>query len=134
MALHPILNEKLNAAVLADLDLQTTRRDAVLPAVPGKVQAVIGMRRAGKTTFLRQLQGDWRTSAPAERVVYLSFDDDRLSDLPVEQLGLALEEYYRELSTPVEGDSDETSFDETSFDETDSGETGFPPPGDEGQV
>jgi len=95
MPLHPILNEKLNAAVLADLDLQTTRRDAVLAAVPGKVQAVIGMRRAGKTTFLRQLQGDWRTSAPAERVVYLSFDDDRLSDLPVEQLGLALEEYYR---------------------------------------
>ncbi len=95
MTLHPILSEKLNAAVLADLDLRATRRDAVLPAVPRKVQAVIGMRRAGKTTFLRQLQEDWRTSAPAERVVYLSFDDDRLSDLPVEQLGLALEEYYR---------------------------------------
>ena len=95
MALHPILNEKLNAAVLADLHFQATRRDAVLPAVPGKVQAVIGMRRAGKTTFLRQLQGEWRTAAPAERVVYLSFDDDRLSDLPAEQLGLVLEEYYR---------------------------------------
>jgi uncharacterized protein len=95
MALHPILNEKLNSAVLADFDFRATRRDAVLPAVPGKVQAVIGMRRAGKTTFLRQLQVDRRTSAPAERAVYLSFDDDRLSDLPVEQLGLLLEEYYR---------------------------------------
>lgn len=38
---------------------------------------------------------DRRTSAPAERAVYLSFGDDRLADLPVEQLGLLLEEYYR---------------------------------------
>jgi predicted AAA+ superfamily ATPase len=37
---------------------------------------------------------DRRTSAPAERAVYLSFDD-RLAYLPVEQLGLLLEEYYR---------------------------------------
>lgn len=67
----------------------------MLPAVPGKVHAVIGMRRAGKTTFLRQLQEEWRNSVPPERVVYLSFDDDRLTDLPMEQLGLVLEEYYR---------------------------------------
>jgi hypothetical protein len=95
MALHPILNEKLNAALSAELDFLGTRRDAVLPAVPRKVQAVIGMRRAGKTTFLQQLQADRRISVPTERVVYLSFDDDRLSDLPAEQLGLLLEEYYR---------------------------------------
>lgn len=95
MALHPVLNEKLNAAVLAGPHLKATRRDSVLPAVPGKVHAVIGMRRAGKTTFLRQLQAEWRISIPPERVVYLSFDDDRLTDLPMEQLGLLLEEYYR---------------------------------------
>jgi len=95
MQLHPVLLEKLNAAVLAGPPLRATWRDAVLPPVPGKVQAVIGMRRAGKTTFLRQLQAGWRAYAPAERVVYLSFDDDRLSELPVEQLNLVLEEYYR---------------------------------------
>ncbi|MDI6809985.1 MAG: ATP-binding protein [Candidatus Eisenbacteria bacterium] len=95
MALHPVLNEKLNTAVLPIPQLRATRRDAVLPAVPGKVHAVIGMRRAGKTTFLRQLQAEWRNSIPPERVVYLSFDDDRLADLPMEQLGLLLEEYYR---------------------------------------
>ena len=67
----------------------------MLPAVPGKVHAVIGMRRAGKTTFLRQLQEERRNSLPPERVVYLSFDDDRLADLQMEQLGLLLEEYYR---------------------------------------
>ena len=42
------------------LDTQTaalpvlTRRDVWLPAVPGKAMAVIGMRRAGKTSFLWQ--------------------------------------------------------------------------------
>lgn len=95
MTLHPVLNEKLNTAVLPMPQPQATRRDAVLPGVPGKVHAVIGMRRAGKTTFLRQLQAEWRKSIPPERVVYLSFDDDRLADLPMEQLGLLLEEYYR---------------------------------------
>lgn len=95
MALHPVLNEKLNAAVLPMPQLLTTRREAELPTVTGKVYAVIGMRRAGKTTFLRQLQAEWRNSIPPEQVIYLSFDDDRLADLPVEQLGLLLEEYYR---------------------------------------
>src|SRR3989304_8715092 len=95
MVLHPVLNEKLNTAVLPIPQLRATRRDAVLPAVPGKVHAVIGMRRAGKTTFLRQLQAEWRNSIPPERVVYLSFDDDRLADMPMEQLSLLLEEYYR---------------------------------------
>jgi len=95
MALHPVLNEKLNTAVLPVQQLLATRRNAVLPVVPGKVHAVIGMRRAGKTTFLRQLQAEWRNSIPPERVVYLSFDDDRLADLPMEQLSLLLEEYYR---------------------------------------
>ena len=95
MALHPVLNEKLNAAILAIPKSQATRRDAALPAVPGKVHAVIGMRRSGKTTFLRQLQEEWRRTLPPERVVYLSFDDDRLADLSSEQLSLLLEEYYR---------------------------------------
>jgi len=95
MSLHPVLNEKLNAAVAPGPALATTRRDAVLPAIPGKVHAVVGMRRAGKTTYLQQLQSQWRTSAEAARVVYLSFDDDRLADLPLEQLGILLEEYYR---------------------------------------
>jgi len=72
-----------------------TRRDARLPAVPGKVHAVIGMRRAGKTTFLRQLLDERRATGPVERAVYLSFDDDRLARLELEQLGFLLEEYYR---------------------------------------
>jgi predicted AAA+ superfamily ATPase len=37
-----------------------TRRDTLLPAVEGKVHAAIGMRRTGKTTFLRQLLNERR--------------------------------------------------------------------------
>ena len=81
MSLHPILLEKLNAALLPTAMTGMTVRDARLPAVPGKVHAVIGMRRAGKTTFLRQLQAERRSSLPPERALYLSFDDDRLAGL-----------------------------------------------------
>jgi len=95
MSLHPVLNEKLNAAVAPGPELVATRRDAALPAIPGKVHAVIGMRRAGKTTYLRQLQSLWRASVEPARVVYLNFEDDRLAGLPLEQLGMLLEEYYR---------------------------------------
>ena len=95
MVLHPILLEKLNEAVLAGEGPPFTRRDARLPAIPGKVHAVIGMRRAGKTTFLRQLQSERRKTHPPERAVYISFDDDRLMDLPPGQLSQLVEEYYR---------------------------------------
>ncbi|MDP2956356.1 MAG: ATP-binding protein [Longimicrobiales bacterium] len=95
MSLHPILAEKLSASVAEAEPPRFTRRDAALPAVAGKAHAVIGMRRAGKTTFLRQLMAERRLALPPERAVYLSFDDDRLAGLPVEQLGLLLEEHYR---------------------------------------
>lgn len=95
MPLHPVLVEKLNAALAPAPRQPFTRRDARLPMVPGKVHAVIGMRRAGKTTFLRQLQATRRESLPPERTVFMSFDDDRLAELTVEQLALLLEEYYR---------------------------------------
>src|SRR4051794_23401606 len=95
MPLHPILLEKLNAALAPKEPPPFTRRDALLPAVPGKVHAVIGMRRAGKTTFLRQLQAVRRQSLPPERAVFVSFDDDRLAEASAEQLAFLLEEYYR---------------------------------------
>lgn len=95
MSLHPVLLEKLNTALLPLPPANLTARDARLPAAPGKVHAVIGMRRSGKTTFLRQLQTERRRVLAPERAVYLSFDDDRLAGLGVDQLSLLLEEYYR---------------------------------------
>ena len=95
MPLHPVLEERLNAALAPTPSSGFTRRDAQLPAVPGKTHAVIGMRRAGKTTFLKQLLAERRVSVPPERALYLSFDDDRLVGIAVEQLGFLLEEFYR---------------------------------------
>lgn len=95
MTLHPVLAEKLSLAVAAAEPRVLTPRDAKLPDVSGKVHSVIGMRRAGKTTFLHQLLGERRAAAPPERAIYLGFDDDRLAGIEVEQLGLLLEEYFR---------------------------------------
>ena len=93
MSLHPVLAEILDTAV-RPVSHAATRRDAALSKVPRKVRSVIGMRRAGKSTYLRQLQADWRQQHPSHRVLYVSFDDDRLMRLPLEQLGALLEEYY----------------------------------------
>jgi hypothetical protein len=49
MPIHPVLLENLNTALDTDAPSQLTRRDVRLPPVPGKMHAVIGMRRAGKT-------------------------------------------------------------------------------------
>jgi predicted AAA+ superfamily ATPase len=95
MALHPVLAEKLQSALRAIPARTLTRRDARLPAVAGKVHSVIGMRRAGKTTFLHQLQDELRAKLPPERAIYLGFDDDRLAGIGAEQLGFLLEEFYR---------------------------------------
>lgn len=95
-SLHPVLQDQLNLAVKPSSGLaKYTKRDAVLPDVDGKVHAIIGMRRAGKTTFLRQLQAELRAKAAPERAIYLSFDDDRLADVDSAQLNLLLEEYFR---------------------------------------
>ncbi len=95
VSLHPVLAEKLSDS-LASADAGSfTRRDARLPAIAGKAHAVIGMRRAGKTTFLRQLLDERRAGAAPERAVYVSFDDDRIAGLELDQLGLLLEEFYR---------------------------------------
>lgn len=95
MPIESILLEKLNDGIVSGPLLSLTRRDVELPQVPGKVQAVIGMRRAGKSCFMRQLQSELRRTMPSERAVYVSFDDDRLANLNLDQLGLLLEEYYR---------------------------------------
>ena len=95
MALHPVLEEKFNAALAAGPAAPMTRRDAVLPEIPNKVHAITGMRRAGKTTFLRQLVAERQRETAPECALYLSFDDDRLADIAADQLSALLEEFYR---------------------------------------
>jgi len=70
-------------------------RDVRIPPVPNKAFAVIGMRRAGKTTFLwRVAQQHIQSGAPREHVLYFNFEDERLLDLKVGDLQLIVETYY----------------------------------------
>jgi predicted AAA+ superfamily ATPase len=73
-----------------------TRRDVHVPAIPNKAIAVIGMRRAGKTTFLWQILQD-RLAGGTERdgLLYFGFEDERLAGMTVADLGLIVEEYYQ---------------------------------------
>ena len=67
-----------------------TRRDVWLPAVKGKATAVIGMRRAGKTSLLWQILADRHASGtPREGLLYFSFEDERLAGMQVQDLDLS---------------------------------------------
>jgi uncharacterized protein len=91
-----VIREKLGDAVGFDPPA-LTRRDAAIPAIPGKAHAVIGMRRAGKTWFLHQCLTDrLAAGTPRERLVYFNFEDERLGALRAAELAVVVEEYYRQ--------------------------------------
>ena len=73
-----------------------TRRDVHIPAIANKAIAVVGMRRAGKTTFLWQILQD-RLEGGTQRdgLLYFGFEDERLAGMTVADLGIIVEEYYR---------------------------------------
>lgn len=73
-----------------------TTRDADLAWLPRKVDAVVGMRRVGKTWFLQQLMGQRVASgADPASVVYVNLEDERLWQLEAGQLGLFVDVFYR---------------------------------------
>ncbi|MDP2134525.1 MAG: ATP-binding protein, partial [Sulfuritalea sp.] len=73
-----------------------TRRDMRVPVIPNKAVAVIGMRRAGKTTCLWQLLADRLAQGTGrEGLLYFGFEDERLAGMSVSDLNLLVEEYYR---------------------------------------
>ncbi|MCS6925522.1 MAG: ATP-binding protein [Candidatus Binatia bacterium] len=64
--------------------------------LPGKVTALLGVRRAGKTTFLHQLRRErLARGVPQVLVPYVNFEDERLAGLEGSQLGFLLDEYGR---------------------------------------
>ncbi|MGQ0711249.1 MAG: ATP-binding protein [Rhodoferax sp.] len=90
-----VVRQKIIDAQISTLPV-LTRRDCWLPAVKGKATAVIGMRRAGKTSLLWQILADRHASGVVrEGLLYFSFEDDRLADMTVADLDLVLEEYYQ---------------------------------------
>ena len=72
---------------LAAAPPEMTARDIRVPAVRGKAVAVIGPRRAGKTTFLWQVIAERLVAkTPREQLLYFNFEDERLGGLAAEQL------------------------------------------------
>lgn len=93
--IREVVKEKLGDAVTASFPVLTAR-EAGTGSIPGKARAVIGMRRAGKTTFLHQcLAARLAQGVAREKLVYFNFEDERLDGLEAADLGVLLEEYYR---------------------------------------
>ena len=96
-----ILGDLLAASVRTPLPAHTSRRVFGPAGLPGKATAIVGIRRAGKTTFLHQLRRERiERGAPRERLPYLSFEDERLAGLDASHLGVLVNEYHRRFPGP----------------------------------
>ncbi|MBM3794173.1 MAG: ATP-binding protein [Acidobacteria bacterium] len=94
MGLRDVICQKL-ADTIASKPVEATSRDIKLTKLPRRAHAIIGMRRAGKTSFLHQcLQERLAAGTPREALVYFSFEDERLGGLTAAGLNWILEEYF----------------------------------------
>jgi hypothetical protein len=93
--MQEVLRQKLDDALTASPP-PMTRRGIRVPAAQGKALAVIGMRRSGKSTFLWQCLADrLAAGTPRGDLVYISFEDERLTGMKPAELSWLVEEYYR---------------------------------------
>lgn len=71
-------------------------RLAKLPMISGKIDTIIGIRRAGKTFFVYQtLQEKLDQGIPKENILYINFEDERLLPLTAKDLHKIPEVFYR---------------------------------------
>ncbi len=94
------MQETLIEQLIADSEERTwpdaTERDVSLPSMAQKANAVIGMRRVGKTWLLQdRLREIVDAGAPRNSVLYINFEDERLWPLRAEHLQLIVEAFYR---------------------------------------
>ena len=109
--LEQILKEKILSAVELPVP-RLTRRDKDLPCITNKAFAVIGMRRAGKTSFLHQCRGDLIAKGRNPRnLVYFNFEDERLGGLQAVDLHRVVDAHAR-LFPPAPGNKVGFFFDE----------------------
>ncbi len=99
--LSQIIQDKVLASAEAPSPV-LTRRDASLPTIKGKAMAVIGMRRAGKTSYLYQCRGDLiATGRTPSRLIYFNFEDERLGEFRMDQLHLIPDTHLRLFPEPA---------------------------------
>ena len=64
--------------------------------MPAKATAIIGMRRVGKTTFVHQLREERRAQGvSAQRLPFVSFEDERFAGINATHLHTLVNEYHR---------------------------------------
>lgn len=69
-------------------------RDILLPVDSGKIVSIVGARRTGKTYLLFLLIKKLRQKIPADRLVYMNFEDDRLFPATLKTMDTFLQAYY----------------------------------------
>ncbi|MCB9540531.1 MAG: ATP-binding protein [Myxococcales bacterium] len=73
-----------------------TPRDLMLPGLPGKADAVIGMRRVGKTWLCWQRIAELLAQGiPRSQMLYVNFEDERLLPLEADALHEVSDAHYR---------------------------------------
>lgn len=76
-----------------ELHLNTTSRDFIFPDTT-KIVSLIGMRRVGKSYILFSRINDLKKAGKEEKIIYINFDDERLSGLKVPHLDEIMVAYY----------------------------------------
>lgn len=70
-------------------------REACFPDAPNKIKVAIGMRRVGKTYFLyQQIFKLLDQGIPLSTVLYINFEDDRLTPLTEQRLAKLVDAFY----------------------------------------
>jgi predicted AAA+ superfamily ATPase len=73
---------------------EVEKRDIEIPLDLPKIVSLLGPRRSGKTYILYSLIVELRKSIPANRLVYVNFEDDRLFPLKLEDMDGLIRGYY----------------------------------------
>ncbi len=90
------LGDKLADSLKMPVPAGTSRRIYGRMTLAGKATAVVGMRRAGKTTLLHQLRRErLERGVGRERLPYMNFEDEQIAGIAAKDLHLIVEEYYR---------------------------------------
>jgi uncharacterized protein len=93
--MEDLLEQLIADAEEAELP-EATPRELTLPWLPRKADALIGMRRAGKTwAQFQKMRELVAAGTPREALLYLSFEDDRLAELDASRLHLVVDVFYR---------------------------------------
>jgi predicted AAA+ superfamily ATPase len=70
------------------------KREQTLPLDLDRIITLTGARRTGKTSLFFRVIEDLRKKVPAERLLYINFEDDRLFGMELSDMNTLLEAYF----------------------------------------